>query len=1074
MNRMTNQLLLLAATLAFLAGHAEAGNRVDGRNAQPSRLLERGHSVVFDANNISTYIRNNGSFDRNPITGNAGYEWPRGTGNTAIYASGLWLGGKRGGTVRVAVAEYAYEFDAGPIATGIDPNDPRWRVYKIKAGDNAGNNIDYAQWPAADGAPFNDLNHNGVYEPVLGETPMLFGDMTVWAVFNDNNPALHTNMNTPPLGIEVQLTAYAYNLSNALGNSIFYKWKLINKSGQQIDSTFVTVWSDVDLGDSGDDYDGCDTTLGLGYTYNGNPVDGVYGSAPPATGFDFLQGPLVPGAPTDTARFPDGRTYPGKKLLRMTSSISYTNDATELGNPNTGQEVFNYQKGLTRSGLQILNNNNNPTTFMFPGDPNLPLSSTNWIESAFVGDRRILMSAGPFTMAPGDTQEIVAANLIARGTNYHNSVTALKNADFLVQQVYENNTTSLPQFAINVAYPTGFTAALGVLANARLARADSIGVRLTRRDGSVVGNLQLFDDGVHGDSAAHDGIWGNSVTITREPQGMYLDLFFRDSLGRHYSYARFLDQITTVGSCSVANPLVFSDNLNNNGVVNPGENVRYGITVTNGSPGSLNGLTITPSVFYSSAAKTIGSINSGGSFSWTYNPSDPNTYFDFQVTSIYPDSFFVIQMSVTDTMNNRWDGVIRFPVVQLTSPPYGSPVTHTAGASEWLFNVLSVDPPAIQNHLYEISIVDSIAPGPTTGFTLRDLTVPNTLLFNHELPDLLSQNIPLTQGFKVMQGYNFGMVGMRADSTRWISPNPVWLQGYRFTVGPPAGFDGGVTIGSDLPNYLGAVAPQYNWSALPRVEVRFSTTTMQKAYRLRRVGGVGTAYVIQAVNPFVDIPFTVWDMSGPTPRQLTVAWRDQDDGSTWNPQVGSDGTEVVFIYSRTYNPLGHQWPYQNEGGDPAVWSNACTVGAQADIMYGLGLAVLTGHVLNESPGTLYLRPWLGPRSSDRFTFNPTIVLAVKNDETPAIFSLDQNYPNPFNPNTTIRFSIPKHERVSLKIYNILGQEVATLVNDELSAGSHILTWQGTNHSNHHVATGVYFYRLEAGSFSSVKKLLLLK
>ncbi len=88
---------------------------------------------------------------------------------------------------------------------------------------------------------------------------------------------------------------------------------------------------------------------------------------------------------------------------------------------------------------------------------------------------------------------------------------------------------------------------------------------------------------------------------------------------------------------------------------------------------------------------------------------------------------------------------------------------------------------------------------------------------------------------------------------------------------------------------------------------------------------------------------------------------------------------------------------------------------------------------------------------------------------PKMYSLEQNYPNPFNPATTIRYSVPNAGVVSLKVYNILGQEVATLVSQRQSAGTYTVTFQAGRY-----ASGVYFYRLTAGSFNSVKKMLLLK
>jgi len=85
------------------------------------------------------------------------------------------------------------------------------------------------------------------------------------------------------------------------------------------------------------------------------------------------------------------------------------------------------------------------------------------------------------------------------------------------------------------------------------------------------------------------------------------------------------------------------------------------------------------------------------------------------------------------------------------------------------------------------------------------------------------------------------------------------------------------------------------------------------------------------------------------------------------------------------------------------------------------------------------------------------------------FILLQNYPNPFNPNTTIEFQIPKTELVLLKIYDILGQEITTLINQSLPAGWHQLHWDASN-----IASGVYFYQLTAGNHQAVRKMLLIK
>ena len=87
--------------------------------------------------------------------------------------------------------------------------------------------------------------------------------------------------------------------SGALGNTIFTSYKFINKSGVLLDSMYVAQWADPDLGYAGDDATGCDTILSLGYAYNGEPKDANFanlGLPPPAVGYDFFQGPKVPGS----------------------------------------------------------------------------------------------------------------------------------------------------------------------------------------------------------------------------------------------------------------------------------------------------------------------------------------------------------------------------------------------------------------------------------------------------------------------------------------------------------------------------------------------------------------------------------------------------------------------------------------------------------------------------------------------------------------------------------------------------------------------------------------------------------
>ena len=105
-----------------------------------------------------------------------------------------------------------------------------------------------------------------------------------------------------------------------------------------------------------------------------------------------------------------------------------------------------------------------------------------------------------------------------------------------------------------------------------------------------------------------------------------------------------------------------------------------------------------------------------------------------------------------------------------------------------------------------------------------------------------------------------------------------------------------------------------------------------------------------------------------------------------------------------------------------------------------------------------------------YTYSSTIPTIVENDqETPTEFSLSQNFPNPFNPVTTIKYSIPKTSNILIKVFDVLGNEITTLFNEEKQTGTYELNWNAAN-----LPSGVYFYQLKAGDFVQTRKMILLK
>ena len=104
-----------------------------------------------------------------------------------------------------------------------------------------------------------------------------------------------------------------------------------------------------------------------------------------------------------------------------------------------------------------------------------------------------------------------------------------------------------------------------------------------------------------------------------------------------------------------------------------------------------------------------------------------------------------------------------------------------------------------------------------------------------------------------------------------------------------------------------------------------------------------------------------------------------------------------------------------------------------------------------------------------FEISAPVGITQNGNNIPTEYALSQNYPNPFNPTTNIKFDLPKEGFVSLKIYDVVGKEVASLVNEVKSAGSYIVGFNGTE-----LSSGVYFYRLESGIFVENKRMILIK
>ena len=443
LNMKKRALSNLSLAIIFLAviSSLRAGIPVNG----PVRVLfeSSGQDFFWYApNRIGTYISNVGELVSFRVIGNAGMEWPVGSGNTINFQSGLWIGGMVGSQIRTAVAEYTVEFGPGTYEDWKNGDDPKYKIYTITRDDTIDTpGDDYLNWPFEDGAPMLlDESGNIILDNDGNMIPGLIGDMLSWSVFNDADTTAHSSVfNTFPLGLEVQQTIWAFDREDAFGDMMFMKYLIINKGGNLIEDTYLSFWADIDLGSATDDLVGADTVLSLGYSYN-DGADNIYGAAPPAIGYDFFQGPIVESV-GDTAKvsrhFRSSGIVPGFRNLPMTSLAHYEGGGPAgSGDPENAQQMYWFQQGLDGLGnVKIDPTTNQPTTFSYPGDP---VTGEGWIRTD-AKDLRFMLSTGPFTMAPGDTQELVGGIIIAQGTSALNSMTKLKAADKSAQIAYDSD-----------------------------------------------------------------------------------------------------------------------------------------------------------------------------------------------------------------------------------------------------------------------------------------------------------------------------------------------------------------------------------------------------------------------------------------------------------------------------------------------------------------------------------------------------------------------------------------------------------------------------------------------------------
>jgi hypothetical protein len=465
----------------------------------------------LDVNNVRARLLNGGDLWWDPVAQVAHYEVPINSNKNSLYAGALWVGGvDNQGQLKLAVMTYrqggANDYWAGPVSiTSTSPSygevsvatcaayDRFWEITRgeVLAFSQGGPaTAAIQQWPGngnvATGelpflAPFFDANNDGLYNYIDGDYPYfnlsglypndsltgqpdcdnyLFGDKSIWWVFNDVGNIKSSG--SANIGLEIRAHAFAYASSDAdLNNATFYQYQIINRSSDSLAQTRFGMWCDPDLGNSSDDFVGCDVGLNMAYVYNGDSIDdGVngYGLNPPACGIDFLRGPLadaMDGMDNDRDGVID---EPGEQIL-MSHFVYYDNiNNTPTGNPATLDDYYEYLSGFWLDGQQITfgeggrNPANPPANYMFSNgtDPEFPGQIWNMTTANFLpNDVRWVQSSGSFTMDPGEVNYFRTAVLWARDVTglSGGSLSLLQTASQKIQALFDNcfTTTELAE-----------------------------------------------------------------------------------------------------------------------------------------------------------------------------------------------------------------------------------------------------------------------------------------------------------------------------------------------------------------------------------------------------------------------------------------------------------------------------------------------------------------------------------------------------------------------------------------------------------------------------------------------------
>ena len=1042
--------ILFFAVFFFVSFNSSfPNNALNYVNNDDDKLLKSNDYVKtsrFNINNISTILYNNGIADWRE-DGSGGFFFPRGGYKSVVYASGFAWGGKVNGEIRVGGSTFISGLVPGKIlsdGTAISSDQPGVRVYRVRPDYKTANlsseindkegteeeirnqyELDWNEWPANDGAPFEDIDNNGIYNPQKDIPGIVGADQTLWFVANDLDSNVTKELyGSLPMGIEMQVSVWGYSDRGIFNNMFFKKYKLINKSNTTIDSMYISIWSDPDIGDASDDFVGCDTLLNLAYASNGNMRDGVYGGTPPSLGFALLQGP---------------KANNGEEIKMTSFHFIHKHGDENFNPPNLGEykgslKYYNFMQGKIGNGTIFPI----PTVFgggttrlPFSGDP---INNTGFIEGVVTvpQDRRMAIGSGQFTLAVGDSQEIVFAEIVAQGKDNLNSLQLLK---YYVKQIPKNldEIKDIEKFHVPIPPTPDFSFADNIHTN-------DISFLIENCD-----EIENFEN---------NGYTFQGYNIYQLDN----DIANIDSW-KPYNFVKvatydIVDGIKKIYDKSIDTKTgeIITELLQN---------------------GSDSGISDVFSVSYDYA---------------TYTPLIKGKYYTYAITSYcynpnsggYPNTVESLLKEKNLTYKNSIGGV-----------SYGDTlvVENNFGAnSEIIVEPLVKNPQNLTDHTYQVSIHNNEQ---TAYWNLTDITL-NKIVLKDKLVDFsyrsslnMQDKVPVIDGMSIF-------VSRRNESYSNFMPYGISVVKYNNEIlNTPYGF---YSLSSSYENKF-----SINSSISSDVEDLYINAKylLPYDYELRFTDNENYAVDYWNNNKIISVPFELWNIGIDTPDdsiddvRMIPFIKMQKDTSYWSTNSGRQ------IYGMAFEGLAKpasDWIYwmkpDIESGGYKKFADICkSVGIggvydttmdnspqgfytdfQGDFNYVMGNMVIVDNDEDGNPPpaeTIIRFATLKPVSeTETYTFT-----SIKSLPTtlPYDYELSQNYPNPFNPNTTIRFSIRESGQVKLTVYNILGQKVNELVNRKMKAGKYEIQFQGGN-----LASGIYFYRIEAEQFIEARKMILLK